>query len=320
MTSLLIIASIIEAAIATYVSVQDVTDRAEWKHHLDEEMARTMKIFWQIKKENLGEVPALHPTLAVLYIMLDANGDLAEITRTHPHLKKHMYYQPGAKFPQDISDLLLSEDHWWETLAPPDTILCHLPNVRLILSKLPANHGVMSVDKLHNSHRATQSRRQSTKAAKGAAIAESRKHKHTLPPGGKTEKRHAGPSWLQPASTHRDKDEYESEEEDDDNDNDNDGEDEIEDEDEEVDKIEDDSDNDNNGNEDDEDEIKDMGHKFEGGLPDKANRALHPLQGEKAAVQPDAQELDYGQDRSANFDSKASLQASLLFLVPPPSL
>jgi hypothetical protein len=37
MTSLLSIASRIEAAVATYVSVRDVTDRAEWKRHFDEE-------------------------------------------------------------------------------------------------------------------------------------------------------------------------------------------------------------------------------------------------------------------------------------------
>ncbi|KAH9056696.1 hypothetical protein EDB87DRAFT_1687002 [Lactarius vividus] len=281
-----------------------------------------MKIFQQIKKENSGEAPALHPMLAALYIVLDADGDLAEITRTHPRLKKHTYYQPGAKFPQDISDLLLSEDHWWETLAaksqneaaPPDTVPRHLLKVRLILSKPPADHGVMSVDKPHNSCRATQSRRQSTKAAEGAAAAKLRKRKRASPPGGKTEKRHAGPSQLQPASTRRDEEEYESEEEDNNNNNNNNnnGEDEIKDKDEEVDEIEDDSDNNNNGKEDDkdEDEIEDMGYKFEGGLPDKANRALRPLQGEKAAVQPDAQELDYRQDRLVNFDSKASLQVS----------
>ena len=65
----------------------------------------------------MGEVPALHPTLAALYIVLDADGDLAEITRTHPRLNRHSYYQPGAKFPQDISDLLPSEDRWWEILG-----------------------------------------------------------------------------------------------------------------------------------------------------------------------------------------------------------
>jgi hypothetical protein len=37
MASLLQIASRIEAAVKSYVSVRDVTDRAEWKHHFDEE-------------------------------------------------------------------------------------------------------------------------------------------------------------------------------------------------------------------------------------------------------------------------------------------
>ncbi|KAH9025352.1 hypothetical protein EDB83DRAFT_2319892 [Lactarius deliciosus] len=75
-------------------------------------------LYWPvIRKENLGEAPALHPTLAALYIVLASNGDLAEITRNHPYLCKHVYYQPGAEFPQDISDLLPSKDHCWETLA-----------------------------------------------------------------------------------------------------------------------------------------------------------------------------------------------------------
>ncbi|KAH9168205.1 hypothetical protein EDB89DRAFT_1909479 [Lactarius sanguifluus] len=44
--------------------------RAEWKHHFDEE---------KIKKNNSGEAPPLHPMLAAPYIVLDADGDLAEI-------------------------------------------------------------------------------------------------------------------------------------------------------------------------------------------------------------------------------------------------
>jgi len=41
MTSLLSIASKIEAAVAAYVSVRDVTDMAEWRRHFDEEKVST---------------------------------------------------------------------------------------------------------------------------------------------------------------------------------------------------------------------------------------------------------------------------------------
>ncbi|KAH9020904.1 hypothetical protein EDB85DRAFT_1895942 [Lactarius pseudohatsudake] len=208
MTSLLSIASRIEAAVATYVSVQDVTDRAEWKHHFDEE---------KIRKDNSGEVPALHPMLAALYIVLDADGDLAEITRTYPRLNKHRYYQ----------DLLLSEDCWWEILAAKSRNAAAPPNA-VTHSLLPG---------LPRLPRATRNRKKSKTATKAAA--NSRKCKRASPPGGKTRKRHTGSSWLQPRPAHQDEDEYESEDEEEEEEDEGEYEDVIEIEDEGEDELED---------------------------------------------------------------------------------
>ncbi|KAI9447438.1 hypothetical protein H4582DRAFT_2067999 [Lactarius indigo] len=174
MTSLLSIASVIEAAIAAYVSVRDVTDRAEWKRHLEKEKAKATKVFRQVKKDNSGEAPALHPTLAALYIVLDADGDLSEITRTNPGLKRHKYYQlmnstheddtHSDKKTVDISDLLPSKGRWWETLVaesrnvgpPPKTVPHHLPRVKLILPDPPADYAAMQVDGSQKLLRATR--------------------------------------------------------------------------------------------------------------------------------------------------------------------
>ncbi|KAH9026120.1 hypothetical protein EDB85DRAFT_1893538 [Lactarius pseudohatsudake] len=204
------------------------------------------------KRESLGEAPAL-------YIVLASNGDLAEITRNHPHLHKHAYYQSGAEFPQDISDLLPSEDHWWETIAaksqnlvpPPDAVTCSvLPRVKLILGTPPPGNVVVVVNKSQ------------------------KKCKHTLPPGGKTQKRHAGPSQLDHQPAHED--EYKSEEGQEQNNNGNkeEDEDEIEEEDELEDKIkdedkledeiedEDEEEDNDNDNDEDEDSDKIKEHKW----------------------------------------------------------
>lgn len=67
---------------------------------------------------NRGILPALHPTLAALYIILDFKGDLSEIGRNLLDLELHKYYQCDAIFPDDISDLLPPcEDRWWEDLG-----------------------------------------------------------------------------------------------------------------------------------------------------------------------------------------------------------
>ncbi|KAH9168203.1 hypothetical protein EDB89DRAFT_1909477 [Lactarius sanguifluus] len=165
---------------------------------------------------------------------------------------RHSYYQPGAEFPQDISDILPSEDHWWEILAAKslkaaachNATKCSIPKVTLLLPDPPANYVAME------SHRATHNQKKSKKAAEAAAG--SRKHKCALPPGGKTKKRHVGSSQLQPAPAHQDDDEYQSEdeeevEEDDEEDGEYEDEIEIEDEDEGEDELKDE----------DKDEIKD---------------------------------------------------------------
>ena len=73
--------------------------------------------FRQIPKEN-GVAPVLHPTLVELFIVLQRGADLSEIRRDHPNLHKHKYYDPEAKFPQDISNLLPAPvDRWWVTLG-----------------------------------------------------------------------------------------------------------------------------------------------------------------------------------------------------------
>ena len=74
--------------------------------------------FRQISKENNAVAPALHPMLAALFIMLQRGADLSKIRRDHPDLYKHKYYDPEAKFPQDISNLLPAPvDRWWVTLG-----------------------------------------------------------------------------------------------------------------------------------------------------------------------------------------------------------
>jgi hypothetical protein len=77
-----------------------------------------MRQFRRLKNENDGVPPALHPTLAALFIVLDSGADLSEIGRNHHLIRKHKYYDPRAKFPEDISGLLPPNgDRWWEPLG-----------------------------------------------------------------------------------------------------------------------------------------------------------------------------------------------------------
>jgi hypothetical protein len=77
-----------------------------------------MRQFRRLKDENDGVPPALHPTLAALFIVLDSGADFSEIGRNHQNLRKHKYYNHRAKFPEDISGLLPpSSDRWWEHLG-----------------------------------------------------------------------------------------------------------------------------------------------------------------------------------------------------------
>jgi hypothetical protein len=74
--------------------------------------------FQCIKDQNGGVSPALHPTLAALFIVFYKHANLAEICRDFPDEGKHMEYNPDAKFPEDITNLLPPcEKCWYETLG-----------------------------------------------------------------------------------------------------------------------------------------------------------------------------------------------------------
>ena len=56
--------------------------------------------------------------LAALFMVLEAGADLSQIGRSYPRLHKHKYYVQGAKFPDDITNLLPpTGECWWETLG-----------------------------------------------------------------------------------------------------------------------------------------------------------------------------------------------------------
>jgi len=59
----------------------------------------------------------MHPTLVALSIVLHRDEDLGNITWSHPEWHRHKYFNAQAEFPKDISDLLPSEDRWWEGLG-----------------------------------------------------------------------------------------------------------------------------------------------------------------------------------------------------------
>lgn len=70
-----------------------------------------------IKKLNKNIAPALHPTLAALFYVLEKEEDLSEIGRNHRKIRKNKFYQPLAYFPDDISNMLPDGDCWWEPLG-----------------------------------------------------------------------------------------------------------------------------------------------------------------------------------------------------------
>ncbi|KAI9438338.1 hypothetical protein H4582DRAFT_2076934 [Lactarius indigo] len=239
MNSLLHIAARVEAAVASYVSVRDVADRAEWERRFEEEKVLTTREFRRLRR-NSGDLPALHPTLAALYIVLDAKGDLSDIGRGHPSINKHKYYLPSAKFPADISHLLPpNEGRWWEHLAaehgdggvpagnaapsptpppppPPSPPRRHLPKVTLIMGPPPEDsEDEMEVDQLEESPEPPSIHKKGKKKAAGSA-ATSRKRKLTSPPPRRSKKRNV-PVRLPPKVIG---DELESEDDDDDDDDD----------------------------------------------------------------------------------------------------
>ena len=136
MASLLNITSRVEAAVAAYISVKPVPNLKEWERHFHQEKVRAtvmiifimhshpnlnqieaIRQFWLLRA-NEGTPPPLHPTLVVLFIVLDAEANFSQIGRSHPKWHKHKYYLPGTRFPEDISSLLPPvEARWWETLG-----------------------------------------------------------------------------------------------------------------------------------------------------------------------------------------------------------
>lgn len=60
----------------------------------------------------------LHPTLVALTIVFARKEDLGRISRTHPDLEQHEFYNADAVFPEDLSNLLPpSAERWWEKLG-----------------------------------------------------------------------------------------------------------------------------------------------------------------------------------------------------------
>jgi hypothetical protein len=64
-------------------------------------------------------MPALHPTLAALSLVLDEGGDLGSISRSNPKILGHKYYDEHAVFPENISELVSGdpEAQWWTRLG-----------------------------------------------------------------------------------------------------------------------------------------------------------------------------------------------------------
>lgn len=80
-----------------------------------------MKEFSPYVNKRERDRPPVHPTLLALSIVISLGEDLRRINLLHPRLKSHIYYDPGATFPQDISNMLLpSADRWWERLGEPE--------------------------------------------------------------------------------------------------------------------------------------------------------------------------------------------------------
>ena len=71
----------------------------------------------EIKKQDNPPPISLPPTLAVLSIVLSHKEDLGNVSRSHPHLRRHIFFNREVTFPEDISDRLPSEDRWWEELG-----------------------------------------------------------------------------------------------------------------------------------------------------------------------------------------------------------
>jgi hypothetical protein len=75
------------------------------------------KLEKEIKEQDNPPPISLPPTLAALSIVLKGKEDLGNISRSHPDLRRHIFFNRKVTFPEDISDRLPSEDRWWEELG-----------------------------------------------------------------------------------------------------------------------------------------------------------------------------------------------------------
>ncbi|KAF8265602.1 hypothetical protein EI94DRAFT_1804127 [Lactarius quietus] len=156
MQSLLQIASQVEAAVEAYNSVKPIPNLEEWVQHIEEEKAKAVRLFRDLRVTNGGASPALHPMLAALFMEtfdhpLLSDINLSAINMKNPCIRKHSYYNPWAKFP-DLPPP--TGDLWWKSLAakacqgkeaqPVDR---PLPRVRLTLPLAPSGKE-MEVDEL----------------------------------------------------------------------------------------------------------------------------------------------------------------------------
>ncbi|KAF8268053.1 hypothetical protein EI94DRAFT_1800973 [Lactarius quietus] len=124
MSSLLCIASRIQAAIQAYTSVIDHTDLEKWKAQFQNEKAKSIEEFMNARKNNLNmPAPDLHPLIVALALVLDEKDpnrfQFSLITENYPQdeLHRNKYYNPLAVFPDLSSYLLPREDWWWEELT-----------------------------------------------------------------------------------------------------------------------------------------------------------------------------------------------------------
>ncbi|KAF8266104.1 hypothetical protein EI94DRAFT_1803588 [Lactarius quietus] len=97
--------------------------------------------FHVLQEDNRGIVPPLHPTIAALFIILKESCNISDIGRNYPGVTWHLYYEPQAKFPEEISHLLASSrEFWWEALAAKAQSVAPqrpLPRIRLLLPTQP---------------------------------------------------------------------------------------------------------------------------------------------------------------------------------------
>ncbi|KAF8259612.1 hypothetical protein EI94DRAFT_1813055 [Lactarius quietus] len=124
MSSLLCIASRIQAALRAYTSVMDHTDLEKWKAQFQNEKAKSIKEFMNARKNNPNmPVPDLHPLIVALALVLDEKDpnrfQFSLITENYPQdqLHRNKYYNPSAVFPDLSSYLPPREDRWWEELG-----------------------------------------------------------------------------------------------------------------------------------------------------------------------------------------------------------